>query len=174
MILGCEGTGTLEDGTRVVLYPGMGDPNFKGDETLDPKRRVFSELVNGTLAEYVITPKRNVVPIPTGLTSEDSSVLGTAWLTAYRMLFVKSRLRAGQTMLVRESSGGVTTALIQMGAAAGMRVWCTGRTVSKCDLRLRLGAERALAADEVLEEKVDAVFDSGELTWASFVFGKGG
>ena len=166
LILGCEGAGTLEDGTEVLLYPVMGDGDFKGDETLDPKRNVFSELTNGTLAEYVNVPQRNVVVKPKDLHAISASVLGIAWLTGYRMLFTKSALRAGQTMLVQGSSGGVTTSLIQMGAAAGMRVWATGRTAVKRELALKLGAERVFASGEDLPEKVDAVFDtSGVSTW---------
>ncbi|KAF4626678.1 hypothetical protein G7Y89_g11480 [Cudoniella acicularis] len=167
LIVGCEGAGVLEDGTEVLLYPAMGDQNYKGDETLDPKRHVFSELTNGTLAEFCIAPLRNVVKRPKLLSAIDASVLGIAWLTAYRMLFTKSSLRAGQTMLVQGSSGGVTTALIQLGSAAGMRVWCTGRTAEKRDLGVRLGAEEAFAAGEELPEKVDVVFDtSGDVTWS--------
>jgi len=167
LVLGCEGAGVLENGTEVLLYPAMGDPDFKGDETLDPQRNVFSEIANGTLAEYVIAPRRNIVPRPKELSVIEGSVLGIAWLTAYRMLFTRSGLRAGQTMLVQGSSGGVTTALIQLGAAAGMRVWCTGRTVEKRELGLRLGAEKAFTSGEELPEKADAVFDtSGEVTWS--------
>jgi NADPH:quinone reductase-like Zn-dependent oxidoreductase len=166
LTIGCEGAGVLEDGTEVLIYPAMGDPNFRGDETLDPERHVFSEQTNGTLAEFVNVPLRNIVPKPKGLSTIFASVLGIAWLTAYRMLFAKSGLRAGQTMLVQGSSGGVTTALIQMGSAAGMRVWCTGRTAEKRELALKLGAERVFVSGEELPEKVDAVFDtSGEVTW---------
>ncbi|KAH7351277.1 hypothetical protein BKA65DRAFT_500129 [Rhexocercosporidium sp. MPI-PUGE-AT-0058] len=166
LILGCEGTGTLADGTEVILYPLMGDPDFKGDETLDPQRHVFSEKIDGTLAEYVSVPKRNVIIKPKAMSTEAAAVMGVAWLTAYRMLFTKSRLRAGQTMLVQGSSGGVTTALIQLGSAAGMRVWCTGRTPAKRELGLKLGAEKAFESGETLHEKADAVFDtSGEVTW---------
>ncbi|KAL2071173.1 hypothetical protein VTL71DRAFT_12408 [Oculimacula yallundae] len=166
LILGCEGTGTLADGTEVLLYPLMGDPDFKGDETLDPQRHVFSEKTDGTLAEYVNVPKRNVVIKPKAMSTETAAVMGIAWLTAYRMLFTKSGLRAGQTMLVQGSSGGVTTALIQLGSAAGMRVWCTGRTAAKRSLGLKLGAEKAFESGAELSAKVDAVFDtSGEVTW---------
>jgi NADPH:quinone reductase-like Zn-dependent oxidoreductase len=166
LTLGCEGAGVLDDGAKVLVYPAMGSPNFKGDETLDPDRHVFSEQVDGTLAEYVNVPLRNIVPKPKELEMVSASVLGIAWLTAYRMLFTKSGLRAGQTMLVQGSSGGVTTALIQMGSAAGMRVWCTGRTAEKRELGRKLGAERAFDSGEELPEKVDAVFDtSGEVTW---------
>lgn len=62
---------------------------------MDPKRHVLSEITNGTLAEYVIAPQRNIVPIPEYMSFETAAVLGIGWLTAYRMLFTKSGLRAG-------------------------------------------------------------------------------
>ena len=79
------------------------------------------------------------------------------------MLFTKSDLRAGQTMLVQGSSGGITTALIQLGNAAGMIVWATGRTEEKRDLAKSLGASQVFPPGEKLPHKVDAVFNaSGE------------
>jgi NADPH:quinone reductase-like Zn-dependent oxidoreductase len=64
---------------------------------------------------------------PEGLSALYASLLGTAWLTAYRALFAKSRLLAGQTLLVQGASGGMSTALIQTGRAAGFEVWVTTR-----------------------------------------------
>src|SRR5918998_3449239 len=95
MILGCDGAGQLADGTEVVLYPVVGDAGVAGDETLDPKRTLLTEKHQGTFADTVVVPKRNAVPLPSGLTAAQGAVMGTAWLTAYRMLFVKSGLRPG-------------------------------------------------------------------------------
>jgi len=106
MILGNEGAGVLDDGTEIAIYPNLGDPDFKGDETIDPKRHVFGELVQGTLAEYTMVPKRNALPRPKGVDAKAASVMGIAWLTAYRMMFNKAKIRAGQTVLVQGSSGG--------------------------------------------------------------------
>jgi NADPH:quinone reductase-like Zn-dependent oxidoreductase len=165
LILGNEGAGTLEDGTEVIIFPVMGNPQYKGDGTLDPERHVLGELTQGALAEYVVVPERNIVKKPKNMSWETASVLGIAWLTAYRMLFTRSGLRRGQTMLVQGSTGGVATALIQLGCAAGMTVWTTGRTEEKRALALKLGAHRAFASGEELPEKVQAVFDmSGEQT----------
>jgi NADPH:quinone reductase-like Zn-dependent oxidoreductase len=112
-------------------------------------------------------PARNVVPRPTGLTAAQAAVMGTAWLTAYRMLFVKSGLRPGQTMLVQGASGGVSTALIQLGRAAGLQVWVTGRTEEKRALASRLGAHATYPSGERLPERVDAVFETvGDATWS--------
>ena len=51
MILGNDGAGTLDDGSEVVIYPLMGSPDWRGDETLDPYWNIFSERVPGTFAK---------------------------------------------------------------------------------------------------------------------------
>lgn len=166
MILGNDGAGTLDDGTEVVIYPLMGAPDWRGDETLDPDWNIFSERVPGTFADYVAVPRRNAIPRPAGISALNASVLGTAWLTAYRMLFTKSGLKPGQTMLVQGGSGGVATALIQLGRAAGIEVWATSRTREGRELAERLGAHRTFASGEKLPRRVEAVMDSvGKATW---------
>ncbi|MFR9804748.1 zinc-binding dehydrogenase [Pseudonocardia sp. RS010] len=166
MILGCDGAGTLEDGTEVVLHSIIGDPDWSGDETLDPRRTLLTEKYQGAMADHVVVPKRNAVPKPQGITASQAAVMGTAWLTAYRMLFTKSGLHPGQTMLVQGASGGVSTALVQLGRAAGMTVWVTGRTEEKRNLAEKLGAHAVFEAGAKLPGKVDAVFESvGEATW---------
>jgi len=167
MILGCDGAGRLEDGSEVVIHSVIGDPSWTGDETLDPKRTLLTERHQGTFADTVVVPARNVVPKPDRLTAAQAAVMGTAWLTAYRMLFVKSALRPGQTMLVQGASGGVSTALVQLGRAAGMRVWVTGRSEEKRALADKLGAHATYPSGERLPGKVDAVFETvGEATWS--------
>ena len=167
MVLGCDGAGTLEDGTEVVVHSIIGDPTWTGDETLDPRRTLLTEKHQGTMADTVVVPAQNAVPKPAGLSAAHAAVMGTAWLTAYRMLFTKSRLRPGQTMLVQGASGGVSTALVQLGRAAGMRVWVTGRTEEKRALAEKLGAHATFESGARLPERVDAVFESvGEATWA--------
>src|SRR4051812_1627041 len=170
MILGCDGAGRLDDGTEVVIYPVIGDPAVAGDETLDPKRTLLTERLQGTFADVCVVPARNIVPRPTGLTAAQAAVMGTAWLTAYRMLFVKSGLRPGQTMLVQGASGGVSTALIQLGRAAGFRVWVTGRSEEKRALASSLGAHQTFESGARLPERVDAVFETvGKATWSHSV-----
>jgi NADPH:quinone reductase-like Zn-dependent oxidoreductase len=131
MILGCDGVGTLADGTDVVIHSIVNAPGWRGDETLDPERTLLTERYQGTFADVVMVPEGNAVAKPSGLSVIHAAVMGTAWLTAYRMLFVKSGLRPGQRMLVQGASAGVLTALIQLGRAAGMTVWVTGRTDEK-------------------------------------------
>jgi NADPH:quinone reductase-like Zn-dependent oxidoreductase len=166
MILGCDGAGTLSDGTEVVLHSVISDPSWTGDETLDPTRTLLTEKHQGTFADTVVVPARNAVPKPAGLSATHAAGMGTAWLTAYRMLFTKSALRPGQTMLVQGASGGVATALIQLGRAAGLRVWVTGRSDDKRALAEKLGAHATFGSGQRLPERVDGVFETvGEATW---------
>ncbi|GHG00718.1 Zn-dependent oxidoreductase [Amycolatopsis bullii] len=170
MILGCDGAGTLDDGSEVVIHSVINAPGWQGDDTLDPKRTLLTEKHQGTFADQVVVPARNVVPKPPALSFAEAATMGTAWLTAYRMLFVKSGLRPGQTMLVQGASGGVSTALVQLGRAAGFRVWVTGRTEEKRALATGLGAHQAFESGARLPERVDAVFETvGKATWSHSV-----
>jgi NADPH:quinone reductase-like Zn-dependent oxidoreductase len=166
MILGNDGAGTLEDGTPVVIYPVMGSEDWRDDETLDPRWHILSERVAGTFADYVAVPSRNAIPLPEGLSALDASVLGTAWLTAYRALFTKSNLKPGETLLVQGASGGMSTALVQLGRAAGFEVWVTSRSATGRDLAERLGAHRTFGCNEALPRNVQAVIDNiGPASW---------
>ncbi|WP_354697949.1 Alcohol dehydrogenase [Paraconexibacter sp. AEG42_29] len=169
MILGCDGAGTLDDGSEVVLHAVVSE-DWAGDETLNPKRSILTEVHQGTFAERVIVPARNVLPKPEALSFGEAACMGTAWLTAYRMLFVKSGLRPGQTMLVQGASGGVATALIALGRAAGMRVWATGRSEEKRALATAQGADAVFESGARLPERVDGVFETvGGATWSHSV-----
>lgn len=166
MILGCDGAGVTEDGTEVVVHAVISDPDWRGDETLDPSRTLLSEKHDGTLAERVAVPKRNVVHKPSSLTFAEAACLSTAWLTAYRMLFTQARVTPGQTVLVQGASGGVSTALVALGAAAGARVWATSRSPEKTENILDVGADALFTTGERLPSRVDAVMDTvGEATW---------
>src|SRR5258708_26476319 len=160
MTVGNDGAGVLDDGTEIVIYPVMGSSDWRGDETLDPDWHIFSERVQGTFADFVAVPRRNAIPRPEGLSALDASVLGTAWLTAYRALFAKSNLRPGETLLVQGASGGMSTALIQLGRAAGFEVWVTSRSAKGRDLAERLGAHRTFGSNEPLPRKVQPVIDN--------------
>ena len=117
MTLGCDAAGIdTSSGDEVVVHAVIASDGWDGDETLDPKRSLLSEKHQGTMAEQVIVPKRNLVPKPAELSFAEAACLPTSWLTAYRMLFVNSGLRPGQTVLVQGASGGVATACIAHGA----------------------------------------------------------
>src|SRR6478736_2891695 len=167
MVLGCDGAGLDEDGNEVIVHAVVASEGWHGDETLDPRRSLLSELHDGTLAEKVLVPTANLVPKPAGLDWHTAACLSTAWLTAYRMLFSSAGLTPGATVLVQGAGGGVATALIQLGAAAGYRMWVTSRDEEKGRHAVQIGADQAFGSGERLPERVDAVMETvGAATWS--------
>src|SRR4051795_4628303 len=167
MILGCDAAGVDPDGNEVVVHAVISDPSWKGDETLDPKRSLLSERYQGTLAQKVAVPARNVVPKPAGMSFEQAACLPTAWLTAYRMLFTQSGLRPGDTVLIQGAGGGVATAAIVLARAAGMVVWATSRDEAKRARAIELGAHEVFEPGVRLPSRVDAVMETvGKATWS--------
>jgi NADPH:quinone reductase-like Zn-dependent oxidoreductase len=166
MTLGCDAAGLDADGNAVIVHAVISDPAWKGDETIDPKRSLLSEIHQGSFSERLIVPTRNLVPKPPELSFEDACCLPTAWLTAYRMLFTRGGVTPGQTVLVQGASGGVATALIVLASRAGARVWVTSRSAEGRELALKLGADAAFDSGERLPERVDLVMETiGRATW---------
>jgi NADPH:quinone reductase-like Zn-dependent oxidoreductase len=167
MTLGCDAAGVTDDGREVVVHGLIGDPAWEGDETLDPKRAILSERHQGTLAEQVVVPARNLVPKPAELSFEEAACLPTAWLTAYRMLFTNADVCPGQTVLVQGAGGGVATAAIALARHAGLRVWATSRDEDKRRRALDIGAHEVFESGARLPGKVDAVLETvGKATWS--------
>jgi NADPH:quinone reductase-like Zn-dependent oxidoreductase len=166
MILGCDAAGVDADGNEVIVHSVIATDGWRGDETLDPKRTLLSELHQGALAERVAVPRRNLVPKPEALSFEHAACLPTAWLTAYRMLFTKAGVQPGDTVLVQGAGGGVASAAIVLARHAGLRVWVTSRDDVKREKAIGLGAHAAFESGARLPERVDAVIETvGEATW---------
>ena len=158
MVLGCDAAGVGPDGTEVIVHAVIGDPSG-GDETLDPKRSLLSEVHPGTLAETVWVPARNLVPKPASMSFVDAACLPTAWLTAYKMLLSKGRLQEGNAVLVQGAGGGVATAAVVLAQALGARVYATSRSGAKREQIAALGAT-ALEPGARLPERVDVVIET--------------
>ncbi|MCP9489410.1 MAG: zinc-binding dehydrogenase [Solirubrobacteraceae bacterium MAG38_C4-C5] len=170
MILGSDAAGVDAQGNEVVVHAVVSSPDWRGDETLDPRRSLLSEVHQGTLAQRVAVPAGNVLPKPPELSFEEAACVPTAWLTAYRMLFTRGRVAPGSTVLVQGAGGGVATALVVLAHAAGVRVWVTSRSQDKRDRALELGADQAFESGARLPERVDAVMETvGEATWGHSV-----
>lgn len=167
MVLGCDGAGLDPDGNEVIVHSVVASQGWRGDETLDPRRSLLSEVHDGTLAEKVAVPSQNLVAKPAGLSWHTAACLSTSWLTAYRMLFTNSGARPGDTVLVQGAGGGVATALVQLGSAAGYRMWVTSRDQARGEKALTIGADRVFASGDRLPERVDAVMETvGAATWS--------
>ncbi|MFI5285514.1 MAG: zinc-binding dehydrogenase [Candidatus Dormibacteria bacterium] len=191
-ILGCDAAGEVagyggdppegapEIGTRVVVYPITTCGHCVAclsDEPLSCRSlRMLSEPpLAGALAEYVEIPSENLIPIPDQVSFADAACLPTAYLTAYRALFIRAGLRPGMSVLVQGASGGVATACILLSRLAGITVFATSRDEAKRALAVDLGAEAAFPLDRETTRAVigatggvgvDAVVDTvGEPTW---------
>ncbi|MCK9922726.1 zinc-binding dehydrogenase [Frankia sp. AgPm24] len=166
-VLGSDGAGLDPDGNEVIVYPILAAARYP-DPMHDPGLRMLSQGVDGTWAERVQVPRANLVPKPPELTWEQAACLGTAWLTAYRMLFGRARVAPGGTVLVQGAGGGVPTALIRLAVAAGLRVWVTSRDPHRGRRAVEhLGAHAAFPSGAVLPEPVDAALDCvGQATLA--------
>lgn len=169
MILGTDAAGIGPDGSAVVVHAVIGDPGGDdgGDETLDPKRSLLSEIYPGTFAERVRVPRRNLIPLPDGMDFSDAACLPTAYLTAYRMLATKSGTKPGDTVLIQGAGGGVATAAIVLAKAMGLRVWVTSRDPEKGEWARSIGADASFDSGTRLPDRVDAVIETvGEATWS--------
>lgn len=166
IVLGCDAAGIASDGTEVVVHAVLSTPGT-GDETLAPDFRILSEREDGTFADTVAVPSRNLVPKPTSLSFVEAACLPTAYLTAYRMLFTRARLRPGDRVLIQGAGGGVATALLLLARAGGLHVSVTSRDEDKLARAADLGAHATVPSGARLPSRVDAVMETvGEATWA--------
>ncbi|WP_461038022.1 zinc-binding dehydrogenase [Streptomyces mayteni] len=168
MTLGCDAAGVDEDGNEVLVHSVIGATGHGVGPT--ERRSLLSEKYQGTFAERVAVPRWNVLPKPAELSFEEAACLPTAWLTAYRMLFTNAGVRPGDSVLVQGAGGGVATAAIVLGAAAGLRMLVTSRDAAKRERAVALGAEAAFEAGARLPRRVDAVLETvGAATWSHSV-----
>ncbi|MFP4634261.1 MAG: zinc-binding dehydrogenase, partial [Nitriliruptoraceae bacterium] len=166
IVLGCDAAGVTADGREVVVHAVVADPDGV-DETLSDGFSILSERYDGTFAERVAVPARNLVDKPAELSFEEAACLPTAWLTAYRMLFTRARLTPGQRVLIQGAGGGVATAAVLLARAAGLHVTVTSRDEGKLTRALELGAHEAVASGQRPSQRVDAVVETvGEATWS--------
>jgi NADPH:quinone reductase-like Zn-dependent oxidoreductase len=170
MVIGCDAAGVTADGRAVVVHSIISSPDAEaefGSELYDPKMSMFSEQYDGTFATKLAVPERNLIDKPASLSFEEASCLGVAYLTAYRALFTQAGLKAGQTVLVQGAGGGVSTAAVLLGKAAGLQVWVTSRSENNRARAKTLGADQVFETNARLPQRVDAVLESvGEATWS--------
>ncbi|RPF19763.1 zinc-binding dehydrogenase [Myceligenerans xiligouense] len=164
MVLGTDAAGVAPDGTEVVVHGVIGaDGHGVGPRE---RRTLLSEHYPGTLAQRVSVPTANLIPKPAALSFEEAACLPVSWLTAYTMLFTTGGLAPGDSVLVQGAGGGVSTAAVLLGVAAGLEVFVTSRSAEKRERALSLGAAAALGPGERLPKRVDVVLESvGQATW---------
>ncbi|HMO47783.1 MAG TPA: zinc-binding dehydrogenase [Rubrivivax sp.] len=171
----------LRVGQKAVLYSNAFCGHCRyclaGEQPLCLHAHIMGEHRNGSLAEFVAMPVRCFFPLPDDADLVAAGALMACHLTAWRMLFGKRALRAGETVLIVGIGGGAAVACLQLALRAGARVLVTSSSDAKIARAIELGASggvnyrTAKVAARVLEltggEGVDMVIDSvGQASWA--------
>lgn len=177
-----EGVTRVKKGEPVMINPGLscGKCEFceMGEQSLCPSFGILGEHVNGTFAEYVAVPEANVLPLPKNSSYEEAAAASLVFLTAWRMLVTRGRIKPSETILIQGIGGGVAMACLQIALGSGLEVIVTSSSTDKIERAMGFGAHFGINhthKDIVKEVKeftkkkgVDIVFDSvGEKTWES-------
>ncbi len=138
VVSGGEAAG-FRPGDEVIIYPGLD----WGDHP-HAQSKAFSILGlprDGTLAQQISIPAGQLAVKPPHLTWNEAAALPLAGLTAYRALFSRAHLRAGERVLISGIGGGVALFALQYAVAAGAEVWVTSSSADKITRAKALGAK---------------------------------
>lgn len=132
-----DGVTNCRPGDEVVIYPNL---NWaRGAEVPGPDWQILGVPTDGTLASAIKVPSEVVRPKPANLTWDEAAALNLAGLTAYRAI-LQARLAAGDSLVIPAAGSGVSTFLVQIAAAMGIRAFVTSSQQWKLDRSKELGA----------------------------------
>jgi NADPH:quinone reductase-like Zn-dependent oxidoreductase len=140
-------------GDRVVVNPGMFcgkcDMCRSGHDNLCQFFGILGEHTPGTLADYLVVPARNLLKLPSHVPFADAAAASLVYLTAWHSLITRGRLKAGESVLVVGSGGGVNSASIQIAKLAGAKVYAVASNAEKAE------RAKALSADVVIDRSAE-------------------
>jgi len=135
-------------GTKVIVYPGListeDEWTRRGEESVSANYKIIGEQVPGGMAEYVVVPSRNVFKIPENKSYEEAAAPLLVGTTCWRMLFKRAALKAGESILVVGSGGGVNSLSIMLAKAAGATVYALAGSKEKARKALECGASEVV------------------------------
>jgi NADPH:quinone reductase-like Zn-dependent oxidoreductase len=168
-------------GDEVVLNPGLScgccDYCNRGEQSECVSFGIVGLSRQGTFAEQVAVPARNVFGKPSHMSFNEAGAFVLAYLTAWRMLMARAQLKPGQTVLIHGIGGGVALGALQLAKLAGAEVIVTSSSDEKLDRAARIGADHTInyktgndvaqcAKDITAGAGVDIVIDTvGAATW---------
>lgn len=175
-ILGSDGVGIVESvgegvdntwlGKTVIINPN----NQWGDNQRHQSKQyhIMGLPKDGTLAEFVTVDADKIRLAPKHLTIEQAAALPLAGLTAYRALFGRAQLQAGEKVLISGIGGGVALFAMQFAIAAGAEVYVTSSSEEKIAKAVQLGAKAGVLYNQENWQKafvktygeMDVVIDS--------------
>ena len=190
-VLGADGMGVVESvgsavtsvkvGDTVVINPGISDRTCEyclaGEQPLCLRFGILGEHHPGTMAELVVVPATNVLPVPADSDPVTAAAFTLATLTAYRMLVSRAHVHKAERVLIWGIGGGVAIACLQIAKLLGAHVTVTSGSDDKLARAVALGADdtinhRGIDVGREIRARtgkkgVDVVVDSvGEATWS--------
>lgn len=193
-VLGSDMAGVVE-----AVGPGVSDPKagdavvvnpaiscgrcprcLAGDENLCRQFAILGEHVSGGQAEKVVVPADRVMPKPARLSFEEAAAVPVTFVTAWRALVGRAKVRVGETVLVHAAGSGVGVAAVQIAKLLGARVIATAGSDAKLARARELGADEVVnyetgsfveAVKKLTQRRgVDVVFEHvGKKTWEGSV-----
>ncbi|MDT8068711.1 MAG: medium chain dehydrogenase/reductase family protein [Terriglobia bacterium] len=155
---------------------GVVDQLGDGVSGFERGQRVASMPIHGAYAEFICLPRRELIPVPTGLDAGETVSLILNYITAYQMLHHSAKVKPGQRVLIHGAAGGVGTALLQLGRLAGLEMYgtCSLRSTSAvsdlgCTPIDYKEADFLKEIQRLTDDGVDVVFDpiGGDHLWQS-------
>lgn len=174
------GVEQVQLGDEVVFNPGLwcGECEFcrKGEQSLCVRYGIVGEHVDGTFAEYVKVRAKVCFPKPSHMSWEEAAAFPLTFLTAWRMLFTRARLQAGESVLIHGIGGGVAQAATILARHAQAAVIVTSGEDWKLEKAKALGAQVTInykkedvvkKVREITDKRgVDVVVETGgKATW---------
>jgi zinc-binding alcohol dehydrogenase/oxidoreductase len=138
-VIGADGAGVRTDtGEHVVVLPSL---NWgERDEAPGTGWEILGDHTPGTYAELVSVPTDCLAAKPARLSWSEAAALPLVGVTTYRALFVRGRLRAGESMLVIGAGGGIATMAIALAVAAGASIAVTSSSADTIERAVSAGA----------------------------------
>jgi len=155
---------------------GVVDRLGNGVSGIEPGQIVAAMPIHGAYAEFVCLPQHELVSVPPGLDATEAVSIILNYITAYQMLHRSAKVKPGQSVLFHGASGGVGTALLQLGRLADLEMYgtCSSRGAAAVS---ELGGvpidyrnqDYVKEIHRLTSEGVDAVFDpiGGSHLWHS-------
>ena len=146
-IIGADGAGVRTDtGEQVVVLPSL---NWGGSDEAPSRRwEILGDHTAGTYAELVSVPADCLAAKPAGFSWAEAAALPLVGVTTYRALFVRGRLRAGESMLVVGAGGGIATMAISLAVAAGAAITVTSSSSETIERAVSAGARGGVLHSE--------------------------
>ena len=143
-ILGLEVSGTVVASAPDAVGFSAGD-------------EVCALLAGGGYAQYCTAPASSCLRVPRSLSLVSAAAVPETFFTVWTNVFMRGKLKKGETILVHGGTSGIGTTAIQLALAFGAKVGATAGNDDKCEACIDLGAERAInyRTKDFVEEVLD-------------------